>query len=226
MTAAAVANPVEPDPGKIEYKWRSGAHLGGDPRMVGVAIMEIAKIKGVDFYAVTGSMMLSHARDPSSPLHRYCDWDDKAAADAHRRAQLRNVISSIYYAVIDNSKTKIFRPLWVPVPKGKLPDGVSGHIEGSRPAEKPYVRSIDTVHIKDAHQHSLDECAMMMRSYRARFEKLSTTSRSMKNAFRLLDAFIDAVEKERDAAAKAAAKQAANAGERKKPKGPSDQPRA
>lgn len=45
--------------------------------------------------AITPDMVVEAARDPASPLHECFEWDDAAAAQAHRRDQARALLRSI-----------------------------------------------------------------------------------------------------------------------------------
>ena len=47
------------------------------------------------------------AEDPDNPLHPFCDWDDKKAADAHRLNQIRALIRTVKITITtDRMKIK------------------------------------------------------------------------------------------------------------------------
>lgn len=45
--------------------------------------------------AVTPAQIVEDARRPSSPLHRFFDWDDASAAEKHRLAHARSLVTSV-----------------------------------------------------------------------------------------------------------------------------------
>lgn len=63
-----------------------------DPQRVGEALEKIAAENGGD---LTPGAVVAAARAPRHTLHRFFEWDDRAAADAHRLNQARAVIRSI-----------------------------------------------------------------------------------------------------------------------------------
>lgn len=50
--------------------------------------------------AITPEAVLTEARDPASPLHHRFEWDDSAAAEAHRRSQAQNLIREVKIQVV------------------------------------------------------------------------------------------------------------------------------
>lgn len=186
--------PKKPEPERrVEYIWRPGSRHAGNPQVVGAEIMRIARQSGLEFEAVTATMALDAARDPRSPLHRYCEWNDGKAADEYRKTQLREIIRSIKHRVIDNSRTIVFPAF----PAVNVGDRVK---EPSH--EKHYVPLQAVVQHKDLHQQSLDECLRAIEGYRNRYESLRTSGKGIAAAFRLLDLFIEALRKAQDAEAR------------------------
>lgn len=47
------------------------------------------------------------ARDPQSPLHRYFEWDDTAAAQAYRLVQARKLIARVRVVVVDHGPSMV-----------------------------------------------------------------------------------------------------------------------
>jgi hypothetical protein len=72
--------------------------VGVDPRDTGVAPAAAKAIR--ETYARTGGsgmapVVVEDAKDPSSPLHRYFEWDDTAAAQAYRIEQAEALIRRV-----------------------------------------------------------------------------------------------------------------------------------
>jgi len=70
---------------KARYQFVPGSGMTGDAQKVGEAIAEIAARHGGQ---LTEQGILEAAKDPSSPLHDYFEWDDKKAAAEWRKHQL------------------------------------------------------------------------------------------------------------------------------------------
>ena len=51
--------------------------------------------------------VLAEAQDESSPLHKHFEWDDSAAADAHRRYQARVLIQKCHITVVETEPTTV-----------------------------------------------------------------------------------------------------------------------
>ena len=51
--------------------------------------------------------VLTEAKDESSPLHKHFEWDDSAAAEAHRRYQARVLIQKCHITVVDVAPTTV-----------------------------------------------------------------------------------------------------------------------
>jgi hypothetical protein len=76
----------------ITYVAKAGCHLSDeDAQRVGTVIGELTTTMG----KVTPKAVLEVARDPSSVLHRYFEWDDTRAAEAHRLGQATYLLRSI-----------------------------------------------------------------------------------------------------------------------------------
>lgn len=75
------------------YEFASGRHLpkGADPTAIGLEIETIISERG----AARPEYLVERASDPASPLHSCFEWDDSAAARAHRLEQARYVLRSV-----------------------------------------------------------------------------------------------------------------------------------
>lgn len=72
-----------------------------DPQVIGEALETIRLENGGELHP---QAVVADARDAKSPLHRYFEWDDRKAAEAHRMDQARALIRSI--RVIDDNDAK------------------------------------------------------------------------------------------------------------------------
>lgn len=70
-----------------------------DPQSIGEALAQIAVYNSGYLlpYAVVDA-----ARDPASPLHRFFEWDDRAAAEAYRAVEARRLIRLI--RIVDDER--------------------------------------------------------------------------------------------------------------------------
>lgn len=75
---------------------------------------------------LTAKDLLIEAEDPSSPFHRYIQWDNKKAAHHYRLMQARRILTCIEYEV-KSGKTVVNIPAFVRVINdGALPNAKPG----------------------------------------------------------------------------------------------------
>lgn len=67
-------------------------------------LMDIAKKNGGILQV---DAVLEEAKDENSPLHSHFEWDDSAAAEAHRRYQARVLIQRCKITVVESEPTTI-----------------------------------------------------------------------------------------------------------------------
>lgn len=83
-------------PGLTLFEPVVGANLNKqDAIVIGTRLQEIERESG----SVTAKNVLADARDPSSPLHGYFEWDDRKAANAARLDRARYLIRSVRIVV-------------------------------------------------------------------------------------------------------------------------------
>lgn len=58
---------------------------------------------------LTPSLVVEAAKDPESPLHRYFEWDDTAAANKYRLAQARQLIGRVRIDMGSSEKPEMVR---------------------------------------------------------------------------------------------------------------------
>ena len=87
------------------FKFRESAGLGGNAQVVGETFHAISKRNG----KLTPVLVVDSARSVKSPLHRYFEWNDKKAADEHRKEQARYLISCVVTIEQDGEATRPVR---------------------------------------------------------------------------------------------------------------------
>jgi len=89
---------------KIEY-FLKGCRIGGlDAQKIGEEIDRLREEWGDD--VLQTEEILKEARNPDSPLHDICEWDDRIAADEFRKNQIRHVLTTISYRMVDRVPTE------------------------------------------------------------------------------------------------------------------------
>jgi len=73
------------------YKFREGSRLSGDAQAVGKELETVQ----LHSKGLTAHTVLAWARSSHSVLHRYIEWDDAKAAEAHRIEQAGHLIRSV-----------------------------------------------------------------------------------------------------------------------------------
>ena len=90
-------------PGENLYEWKSGCQVKADPDVAMEVFQAISDRDG----SITAPAVLEEASHPLSPLHRDFEWNDTAAANAHRLAQAGHLVRSLTIRIRreDNSFT-------------------------------------------------------------------------------------------------------------------------
>lgn len=74
----------------MRYVWNKARAV--EAQVVGETVERIAEQSGG---VCSAQALVCEARDPSSPLHRLFEWDDKHAATLYRREQARHVVREL-----------------------------------------------------------------------------------------------------------------------------------
>lgn len=74
----------------MNYKWKRQPFAGADADVIGEHIESLAK-DGI----ITPADLVKDAKKKSSPLHQCFEWDDTAAAKAHRVSQAAHLLRCI-----------------------------------------------------------------------------------------------------------------------------------
>jgi len=74
------------------YQWSKGTHLNSNAQIVGE---RLESIRSINKGKLTPDAVVEDARDSRSPLHKEFEWNDKAAAEAHRVTQAKYIIRSV-----------------------------------------------------------------------------------------------------------------------------------
>lgn len=76
---------------KLVFGFKDGSRVHGDPQKVGEELTRIRQQRG----ALRAPEVVDEARKSGNPLHRYFEWDNRAAADKYREEQARHLIASV-----------------------------------------------------------------------------------------------------------------------------------
>lgn len=71
------------------------------------------------------------ARDPESPLHRYFEWDDSAAAHAYRLAQARKLVARYTIRTVEREPERVDAAVSPPTERS-IPRFVNAVVNGRR----------------------------------------------------------------------------------------------
>lgn len=72
--------------------WKSGFRAKVD---AGKVLSEVDKIREKHDGRVTAALVVDHARPKRSPMHNQFEWNDKIAAEEHRKEEARTMLRSI-----------------------------------------------------------------------------------------------------------------------------------
>lgn len=70
---------------------------------------------------LTAQDVLDDARNPNSPLHSFFEWNDSAAAEAHRLAQARGLIRSVVAIYVSDDKPAVRQKAYVHIREAGAP---------------------------------------------------------------------------------------------------------
>lgn len=70
---------------------------------------------------LTPQDVVNDARNDNSPLHSFFEWDDSAAAEAHRLAQARGLIRSVVAIYVREEAPAVRTKMFVHVPEPSAP---------------------------------------------------------------------------------------------------------
>jgi len=83
------------------YRFRDGFHVNGDAQQVGEAL---EKLRNRHHGRLTAGQVVAAASRKRSPLHRYFEWDDTAAARKYRLSQATYLIRAVVVAATDGER--------------------------------------------------------------------------------------------------------------------------
>lgn len=88
-------------------QWKNGVQSRGIA--AADAYEHLEEIRSKNDGALTDDIVLESARNPSSPIHHWFDWDDNRAAQEYRRAQARKLIRSIEVIRVPSGNPQLVR---------------------------------------------------------------------------------------------------------------------
>ena len=86
------------------YRWVEGARFGGDASAVGDALEAVREKSGG---VLTAESVVQEAAKKRSPLRRYFEWNDGAAAREYRLYQARNLIRAVEVVVEERADLEV-----------------------------------------------------------------------------------------------------------------------
>lgn len=75
----------------MEYAFKDGAKINGDPKVVAAALLAVRE----KYSDLTPNAVVAEASNPDHELHRYFEWDDSEAARQYRLEQARRLIRCV-----------------------------------------------------------------------------------------------------------------------------------
>jgi hypothetical protein len=87
-------------PNRPTYVFREGSHFGGDAQAVGEALEAVHSVND----EMPAEAVVDAARDPTSPLHSYFEWNDTVAAEQYRLHQARSLIRAVTVIEYDDGE--------------------------------------------------------------------------------------------------------------------------
>ena len=82
----------------VAYQWRDAARIKVDANAAAKLFNDIANRRGT----VSPELVVDASRPADAPLHEHFEWDDSAAAEAHRETQARLLIRSLVTVYVRN----------------------------------------------------------------------------------------------------------------------------
>ncbi len=83
---------------KPVFKFRDGCHLAGDAQIVGERLESIKRKSNM----LTPALVVEDAKNISSPLHGFFEWDDTLAAEKYRIDQAGHLVRSVVVTFEDS----------------------------------------------------------------------------------------------------------------------------
>jgi hypothetical protein len=85
---------------KNHYEAKDGAYLSN--KDANVIASEFKKLRKKNGGLLTPKIIVEEASSPSSPLHKFFEWDDDAAAQKYRLTQARGLIYSVKVHIVED----------------------------------------------------------------------------------------------------------------------------
>jgi len=136
------------------YKWHEGSRYSGRVSVVG---QELEKLRRRNNGIASPKAVVRSAKNKKSPLHRYFEWDDTAAAEKWRLEEARNLVQSVEVVFGDN-------------PKGKPTRAYVSIIKGG---ERGYMDISDVMTDPELREQLLAQALSEADSYRSKYKTLT-----------------------------------------------------
>lgn len=166
MSAAEQLAPTPRRKGGAKYDFRPapGSRIKkADARIIGRRLRELERKHG----SITAEIVAEDAKNFRSPLHRFFEWDDRAAAYEYRLTQARHILRSVTIVVLDS--------------KGKETQVRAFHaMMTENPGERRYVALDVVTSSPDYTAQMIANAKREFMEWTARYEKYSFLSRQVK----------------------------------------------
>jgi hypothetical protein len=145
---------------KTEVSWKDGYSRSGrvDAKKAYAEIERLRKAGGGD---VSPESLVAAARKARSPLHGGFEWDDTAAANAHRLEQARNMIRSLVVIYED-----------APRAQSRVYEVVTRPAEGDEKPRRFYSSTEEVLADPEARARLLSDVLRQLVSLRSRYKQL------------------------------------------------------
>lgn len=150
---------------KALYQFKPWSRLKGDPQKVGETLEEIREQEGT----IHPRAVVNAARDDSSILHGYFEWDDGIAAERHRESQAAHLIRSL--VVVSAPELALKAPVRAFVSIRQSAE------EGADERPGTYTSITEAVRVVSYRQQMLADALRDLDAYRTRYALLTDLTR-------------------------------------------------
>lgn len=165
---------------QIKWSWDPGFPFArkGDAAVVGSELHRLATLEGTNVAKLRVAVVVAAAREPSSPLHAFFEWDQEAAAYKYNCEQGRKLIGGINYEIVNEGEKEI-RCAW-----GAVTD------EGGT---RSFQLVPEILKNEEKTRQLIGDCVRYLEQAKKRFADLTTARRDLERAFGRLDNVIDEI---------------------------------
>ena len=169
------------------YYFRSGNFNAGVPAQVVGETIDSLRESG----PVNAARLVEASRDIEAPLHTCFEWDDNIAAEKHREAQARRLISCVVVKGSEGEKPVTVRAYCSIRPPAEVnEDGVITRVQ------RQYIPMKEALSDQYAVQQMIEEATTDIKSFCVKYAALAAISPAFETFFMNAHKFIDTYQKE------------------------------